>query len=72
MEKEIFLKDIRIEGKIFLADICSSINFSPGFWGKDLFLMVKKIPKSFVNWRGGCILNGMALSWWVEELADGS
>lgn len=53
-------------------DICSSINFSPGFWGKDLFLMVKKIPKSFVNWGGGCILNGMALSWWVEELADGS
>ena len=62
MEKEIFLKDIRIVGKIFLGDICSSINFSPGFWGKDLFLMVKKIPKSFVNWGGGCILNGMALS----------
>ena len=53
MEKEIFLKDIRIVGKIFLGDICSSINFSPGFWGKDLFLMVKKIPKSFVNWGGG-------------------
>lgn len=72
MEKEIFLKDIRIVGKIFLGDICSSINFSSGFWGKDLFLMVKKIPKSFVNWGGGCILNGMALSWRVEELADGS
>ena len=72
MEKEIFLKDIRIVGKIFLGDIFSSINFSSGFWGKDLFLMVKKIPKSFVNWGGGCILNGMALSWWVEELADGS
>lgn len=71
MEKEIFLKEIRIVGKIFLADICSSINFSQGFWGKDPFLMVKKIPESFVNW-GGCILNGMALSWRVEELADGS
>lgn len=52
MEKEIFLKDIRIEGKIFLGDICSSINFSQGFGGKDLFLMVKKIPESFVNWGG--------------------
>lgn len=59
MEKEIFLKDIRIVGKIFLGDICSSINFSPGFWGKDLFLMVKKIPKSFVNWGGG----GMYIKW---------
>lgn len=37
MEKEIFLKDIRIVEKIFLGDICSSIHFSPGFWGKDLF-----------------------------------
>ena len=60
MEKEIFLKDIRIVGKIFLGDICSSINFSPGFWGKDLFLMVKKIPKSFVNWGGG---GGMYIKW---------
>lgn len=37
MEKEIFLKDIRIVGKIFLGDICSSIHFSPGFGGKTFF-----------------------------------
>lgn len=45
--------------------------FFAGFLGERPFLMVKKIPESFVNW-GGCILNGMALSWRVEELADGS